>query len=328
MKRITAIIFILCCFNAMSLYAETTAMLLDIAENAYEKNLGYGSVSLYDDIGGISANPSIIPNINSINGSFTYMNYLDNFNMFYGNFIYPNIKNFNILGRFGYFFMPSETDVETGEELNYSEFFFGLGTGYHFFDRKLSVGAILNFYTASIANESGGTLFADLGASYPIKLPVVPSHKIIFGLSLLNLGPGVDFIDDGNSEQSPLPASLNLGIQYIYDYDYKLFAGLKKYFSYEEFLFSLGGEINLLNTIFLRAAIIEGADRIVKYNIGIGFDLNYTDYHFMVDYVFLPIEGMDPSSVITLSFKFPLTEKKKEEIKKEEKNWENMWTSE
>ena len=303
---------------------QTTASALDIAGNAYEKNIGYGSVGLFNNIGGISANPSVIPNINSMSGSFTYIDYIEDFNMLYGNFIYPELKNFNILGKFGYFYMPSKTDVVTGEELGYSEFFLGAGTGYHFLNKKLSVGAVINFYTASIAKESGSTIFFDLGANYPFQLPVVGYHKLIVGLRILNLGPGVSFA----GEASPLPMNLNLGLQYIYDHDYKLFAGLKKYTAYEGSSYSLGGEIFLLNSIFLRASIIQDINNSIKYNMGLGLDVNYSDYHFLIDYVFLPLEAQDTSTIITLSFKFPIKETEKKDFKKEEENWENLWTSE
>ncbi len=324
MKKLLLIFTIIVLSFCTESFSQTTASALDIAGNAYEKNIGYGSVGLFNNIGGSSVNPSIIPNINSKSGSLTYIDYLEDFNMLYGNFVYPEIKNFNILGKFGYFHMPSETDVQTGEELGYSEFFLGAGTGYHFLDKKLSVGAVINFYTASIAGESGSTIFFDVGANYPLRLPVVGYHKFIVGLSILNLGPGVSFTE----EASPLPMNLNLGFQYIYDYDYKLFAGLRKYAAYEGTLFSLGGEIILLDSVFLRASIIEDVNNSIKYNMGLGFDINYSDYHFLIDYVFLPLEGQDTSTIITLSFKFPIKETEKKDLKKEEKNWENLWTSE
>ena len=149
-------------------------------------------------------------------------------------------------------------------------------------------------------------------------------HKLIVGLSILNLGPGVSFA----GEASPLPMNLNLGLQYIYDHDYKLFAGLKKYTAYEGSSYSLGGEIFLLNSIFLRASIIQDINNSIKYNMGLGLDVNYSDYHFLIDYVFLPLEAQDTSTIITLSFKFPIKETEKKDFKKEEENWENLWTSE
>lgn len=323
MIKTSLIIIIFGLFFNTPIFCETTAAALDIAGNAYEKNVGYGGVALFNNMGGLSCNPSIIPNMESINGTLSYINYLSDFKMFYGNFLYPGIGDFNVLGKFGYFYMPSVSDIETGEDLAYHEFFIGAGTGYHFLNKKLSVGATANFYSAKIATETGSTIYFDLGASYPFILSVPGYHEIIIGLSLLNLGPGVKFIDTA----SPLPFNFNLGFQYIYEYHYKLFAGLRKYTGYDSLLYSLGSEIALADIIFLRASIIEDINKNIKYNIGLGFDLDYTGYHFLLDYVFLPLEGtIEPSSVITLSFKFPIPGKK--EIKKEEKNWKNSWTIE
>ncbi len=328
MRTMLNLIFILILCFSINSYAATTAMGLDIAGNAYEKNIGYGGVSLYNNFGGISYNPAIIPNVHSFNGSITYINYILDFNMVYGNFLYPNVKNFNILGKFGYFYMPAVPAIEdytaTGEEYGYREFFIGTGTGYHFLNKKLSVGATVNFYSAKIANDSGSTFYFDIGTSYPFIFPLVKQHKIILGLSVLNLGPGVKFIEESCS----LPSNFNLGFQYIYDYNYKLFGGLKKYTAYEDFLYSMGGEIIIANSFFLRTAMIEDLNKNLKYNLGLGFDLNYTDYHFLIDYVFLPLEAKEPAYIVTLSFKFPVPGENEEDIKKEEKNWKNLWTSE
>ncbi len=324
MKIKTIIIALILCFN-VSIYAQPTAIGLDIAENAYEKNVGYGGVALFNDLNGISCNPSIIPNIESLSGTLTYIDYIYDFNMMYGNLLYPGLYGFNILGKFGYFYMPSISDIETGEELSYYEFFLGAGTGYHFLNKKLSTGAILNFYTANIADEQGMTAFFDLGASYPFILPLIKQHKIILGLSMLNLGPGIKYID----ESSPLPFNINLGFQYIYNFNYRLFGGIRKYTAYKGSLYSLGGEIIIANALFLRASMIEDINKNLKYNIGIGFDVNYTGYHFLIDYVFLPLEiTPETASIITLSFKFPISGREEEDLRKDDKNWKNLWTSE
>ncbi len=324
MKIKIIIIALILCLN-ISINAQPTAIGLDIAENAYEKNIGYGGVALYNDIGGISCNPSIIPNIESLSGTFTYIDYIYDFNMIYGNFLYPDLYGYNLLGKFGYFYMPSISDIETGEELSYYELFLGAGTGYHFLNKKLSTGAILNFYTANIAGEQGVTVFLDLGASYPFILPLIKQHKIILGLSMLNLGAGIKYID----ESSPLPLNINLGFQYIYNSNYKLFGGIRKYTAYKGSLYSLGGEIIIANALFLRASMIEEINNNLKYNIGIGFNVNYTGYHFLIDYVFLPMEiAPETASLITLSFKFPVPGQEEENIRKDKKNWKNLWTSE
>ena len=313
MKKIIILIIILICINIKS-YAGMTATALDIAGNAYEKNMGCSGVAIFNDIGGVTYNPSVIANLNSLSGSLTYFNYIEDFKMFYGNVVYPFSKKINILGR-----MPSITDIETGKELCYNEFFTGIGSGYKFFNNKLSVGGIVNFYSSKIADKSGTTVFLNAGANYSFSLPLISAHKFIIGFSFLNMGPGITY----NQESSSLPLNFNLGIQYIYKYNYKLFTGLRKYTDYKGLYYNLGFEIIILKSLFTRVAIIEDINRSLKYNLGLGFDLNYTDYHFIIDYSFLPLESTESSSVITLSFRFPVPGEKKEE-----KNWKNMWTTE
>lgn len=302
-------------------FSQTTAAGLDIAGNAVEKNMGYSAVALSDDISGVSHNPAVIPNLRSINGSFTYFNYMQDFKMFYGNLNYPAFTDYNILGRVGYFYMPSETDVETGAELGYNEFFLGAGTGYKFLKERLSVGGIAHFYSATIAESKASTVFLNAGANYHMRLPYIFNNRFTASFSILNLGPGLKF----DSESSPLPTNLNFGFQLNYNYDFRFFGGIRKYTEYEGFYYSIGGEVNMYRTIFLRGAIVDQLSGTVNYNLGIGFDLNYTDYHFLLDYAFIPLETYEATSVITLSVRFPF---ETDEERETEKNWKNMWTSE
>ncbi|MBU1076119.1 MAG: hypothetical protein KKH98_02420 [Spirochaetes bacterium] len=321
MKRVitVSIIFIIC--FVIKGFGGTTATALDIAGNAYEKNMGYSSAALENSLGGVTYNPAVIADLTSISGSLTYFDYIDDFNMFYGNISYPAFKKLNILGRFGYFYMPSINDIETGEELGYKELFIGAGTGYKFLNNRLSAGAVANFYTATIAADIASTFFLNCGVNYSFLLPTVIIHKFIIGLSILNLGPDITF----NSEPSSLPLNINFGVQYIFDHNYKLFAGLRKYTAYDNFLYNIGGEIIIYRILSFRAAMIEDVNSLIKYNLGLGFDLNYTDYHFMLDYAFLPLETVDSAYLITLSFRFPFESEKED---KTGKNWKNMWTSE
>ncbi len=323
MKKMQVIIILLL-LGSINVSAQTSGIAMDISGNAYEKTMGFGSVSILNNINGVFNNPAVIANIDFLNGSFTYINYLEDFKLFNCNILYPNVKNFNIFGNLGYFYMPPETDIITGNELEYKELFFGLGTGYHFLDNKLSVGATANFYNSHIAGESASTVYINMGTCYPIRLPIVEYHVIIAGLSILNLGPGLKY----KEESSPLPINMNLGIQYIYLYDYKLFAGIRKYTAYDNFLASLGVEAIIANALFVRGSMEQDVKKNLKYNIGIGFDLNYAGNHFLLDYAFMPLEASSPTSVISFTFKIPLSTTKRGDPEKDEKNWKNMWTRE
>ncbi len=320
MKKIFIILLLLKLSLLTNIYAGTTATALDIAGNAYEKNLGYCGVASYNTIGAVSENPSVIANLKSLTGSLSYFNYIDDFKMFYGNFSYPALDTFNIFGRIGYLYMPSITDIETGAELGYRELFFGLGTGYLLLNNKLAIGGIVNFYSANIAAQKGSTIFFNLGANYSFNVPFALNDKIILGMSLLNLGPGITY----NQEKSSLPSNFNLGLQYIHNNDYKLFTSLRNYSAYEGMFYSIGAEINIFKTIFFRGSVQEDINNTLKYNLGLGFDLIYSDYHFLIDYAFLPLESLEAASVITLSFKFPIPG---QEIEKNDENWKNMWTT-
>jgi len=325
--RISFFIIIFSVILNISTWASTGAMALDIAENAYEKNIGFGGAALFNNLNGVSCNPSVIPNIHSLNGTMTYINYIYDYQMIYGNILYPNFYNYNILGKFAYFSAPPTPAIsnfeESGQNYTHHEFLLGFGTGYQFLDKQLSIGGIASFYYSNLADTTGTSYILDLGANYPYLLPLVKQHKIILGLSLLNLGPGIKFVN----ESSPLPMNMNLGFQYIYDFNYKLFAGLRKYFEYKPVLYSLGGEILITQSFSLRASMTEDLNKNYSYNFGLGFDLNYTDYHFLLDYAFLPLTAQDSSYIITLSFQFPLPSEKEREQEKDDQKWENLWTS-
>ncbi|MBN1899376.1 MAG: hypothetical protein JW827_11410 [Spirochaetes bacterium] len=314
MKQIAlTVLFIL--LMALNVFAGTSALSLDVSANAYERVTGYGGVAMGDDIGGISYNPAVVAHIRSISGTLTHLNYVEDVGMLYGNFVYP-MEKFNIAGRFGYLYMPSIIDNQTGEELGYSEFFFGAGSAYQL-HKRISAGANINFYTAKIANTSGSTFFVNAGAQYMTDLPITGYHKLIIGGSVLNLGPGIKFIED----PCALPLNFNLGLKYIYDRDYRLFLGLRKAMDTESLLWSLGGELDLFRFLSVRMSGYKDLNEQLKFNMGVGFKISYSGYDFLLDYTSLPLEEIEYSQIITLTFRFPVEGKTEER----EEDWGNIW---
>ncbi len=312
MKQIICLLSLLF-FGTSNIFAGTTGAVLDLTANAYEKSLSYGGVAICDDIGGISYNPSVVANIDYIAGTFTYLNYIEDINMLYGNFIYPR-KKFNINGRFGIMYMPSIIDYETGKELHYRELFIGGGTGYRY-NKNLSFGANLNLYSVTIAESSGISVFINLGANYKTSLPLIGNHKVVAGVSILNLGPGIEF----NQQRSSLPTSLNLGIKYIYNEDYRILFGMRKETEVEPLLWSMGGEILMFKFLSARISSYSDINNKLKFNMGIGIKIQFDKYNFIFDYTALPLQEVEYSNLITLTFRFA-TSMEKSKVK-----WESVW---
>lgn len=304
MKQIICLSLLLLFLCPLNISAGTTGTSLALTANAYEKSLSYSGVAICDDIGGISYNPSVVANIDYIAGTFTYLNYIEDINMLYGNFVYPG-KKFNINGRFGIMYMPSVIDYETGNELNYRELFIGGGTGYRY-NKNLSVGANLNIYSATIAESSEVSLFINIGANYRTTLPLIGNHKVVAGISILNLGPGIKF----NQQRSSLPTSLNFGIKYIYNEDYKVLFGMRKETEVEPLLWSMGGEIVMFKFLSARISSYSDINNKLKFNMGIGVSIKYDKYNLIFDYTSLPLQEIEYSNLITLTFRFKTSAEK------------------
>ncbi len=300
---------------SQNLIGGVTGAALDLSANAYEKSLSYSGVALGDDIGGISYNPAVAANIDSISGTFTHLNYIEDIEMFYGNFFYPKSK-FSFTGRFGYMYMPSVTDYQTGKELKYREFFIGGGSGYKY-NRNISIGANINLYTATFAESSGITFFLNTGINYETYLPLLNTHKIVIGASILNLGPGIKF----KQQRSSLPLSFNLGAKYVYEYDYRLFCGLRKLADNDNLSWSIAGELVMFKFFSARLSAYTDPNNNLKFNMGAGFKITYKEYDFIIDYTSLPLEEIEYSNIITFTFRFPA--KKGKQMKQEK--WENIW---
>jgi len=291
-------IIILLMLFSVSSYAGNTASSLDLSANSYEESLSYGGVAIGDDIGGISYNPAVAANIDTISGSLNYLSYVADIGMIYGNIVYPS-KKFNYTGRFGYLHMPSITDYNTGDELKYYEFFFGPGVGYKYND-NLSLGANLNFYTTKIADIGGVTGFLNIGANYKTSLPLIHKQFINIGLSILNLGPGIKF----NEQRSALPLNFNLGLKYTYEDNYRLYLGIKKMNDIDNLLWAVGGEIVMFKFFSARVSSYSDLNNELNFNMGLGFKLNISGYNFILDYTSLPMASTEYTSLLTLSVKF------------------------
>lgn len=314
------IIFFLAPFTPLS--GDSAAPSLDLAAQALEKNMAWGSAAGWNNINYSSANPASAATLPSLNATLTYLNCNPDLNLFYANAASPLTGPLNLIARLSYLSMPPVTDIETGNELAYYEFSAGAGAGYRISPR-ISAGGLINFFRARMAGFTGTTAYADIGGNYQTRLRIPGSHRVVLGASILHLGPGVKF----NEETSPLPLNFNLACQYIYNGDYRFLAGMRKYTAYDAFLYSVGSEIVLLSQVSLRAAVLNDVNNTIKYNLGMGFDFSFSDHHFLLDYAFFPSEEIAPVHAVTLTFRSALSAGE-EEKKDEEKNWKNLWKSE
>ncbi len=308
-KIIIALIFLL---SYLNVYADV-GLLLDKCRSAREKSLKYGSVANGDIISGIYSNPAVIGNINSISGTISYMSYISSINIFYGDVVFP-VKNINVNGRFGYAGMETMTDIVTGDSLEFRELYFGLGSGYKL-PYNIIVGANANFFSAKYATYSAATVLFNIGVNYKLSLYTISDNTLSFGISVLNLGPGIKFIE----ETEPLPTTFKIGTMLNHNNKFKVLVGIEKKSQYSGYLYSCGIDLNVIKIVNFRASLYKDIDNTTKFNVGFGSNIIIDKFLLTFDLSYIP---MIVNNTLTVSLSFR-SSYKEENVK--ESIWKNKF---
>lgn len=246
-----------------------------------------------NDVNALYYNPAGIVSLNTIEGSVMYSQGIDD--MFYGSaaFIFPFSQanglgiQFNLLhqGRMDVFH-PEGTieDLDLG-----NSFVLGLSYGHILFGEHTSFGLTGKLFKSSLGSYSATSAAVDLGVLVNFSRFSSQKNNISLGLSVLNLGPGIKYIN----EKDALPLTFKLGAAYVYHFrylssDYQLILSHDFLTSseYDALGMNTGMELSFRRTIFLRAGYQFRGDFTLDDNNGFTSGIGVRVKNFQFDYGF------------------------------------------
>ncbi|PIR15500.1 MAG: hypothetical protein COV48_14020, partial [Elusimicrobia bacterium CG11_big_fil_rev_8_21_14_0_20_64_6] len=168
----------------------------------------------------------------------------------------------------------------TGNHLNVSDTSLGAGYGWEM-SPDLALGAGLKYFTETLADVSVSGYAADIGGLY--RMPDIKG--LVFGASLLNIGPPVKFA----STAEKLPTTLRLGTAYglkIPHNDVTLALDFTKGVL-DKIRVGLGAETVFDEHFAVRAGFTTRQDA----GVGLAFGLGWIGRKIGADYAFVPMGG-------------------------------------
>jgi len=275
---------------------ESSLTFLKNLKDAQDIAIGETSVSLPPDALSFLSNPALLTGINRYEFSFysalLWNNIKEEFAVFAGRTPYFNyglslnyLNYGKIEGRdtFGFRtenFTPYDFAIHLGFAKDLSKF--------------LKMGIVLGFAGEKIEKESGNSFLFSFGAKYI--LPNSPSFK--FGISLLNLGTPVKFVEKSFSP----PITFKFGILYEKLNTPYFISGEVSFPCDDIPCFSAGGAYNIKNIFELRTGFRTSFDAGFISAFRFGFGLNFSPLY--LDYAFVPQGILGFTHHIDLKFRF------------------------
>lgn len=215
--------------------------------------------------------------------------------------IYPLFHDFTLSFALSYLHLPEiekyDIDLASGEpvaagKFQVYDFVPQIGIGYTV-NPDFSVGMQVKYLQERIDDITASGFAFDFGALYQI-----PIDFLTIGASIQNLGPKISF--EKAKEQLPLTYRLGMAYQLSAYMVTFAFDGVKTVG--EEWRFYPGLEVELMNSLSLRAGYQFQNDIGPGYNVGLGF--KFLD-NYAINYVYSPygILGSTHKAEISFSFK-------------------------
>lgn len=180
---------------------------------------------------------------------------------------------------------------------------FLLGAGIRHRPTGLNFGLGVKFIQSSIGDHSAQTYALDLGMTY--KMSMSRGQPLSVGLSVRNLGPGVQFIE----QRDPLPTTASLGLSYPMGNIFNLAFDTNYHVHENKMSFGLGTEVTPIHSVALRAGYLQnttsgsGTSGLVGLgSLAGGIGLKFTRYQ--VDYTFTPFGALGNAQRISLGARF------------------------
>ncbi len=201
--RVLLAVLVVCGTTApLSAKGSSGADFLKIGSGARTSGLGEAFVALADDMNSVGWNPAGLAEITRPTANFMHLVYLADISYQTGGMAYP-------LGRWGtvalsgvFLHLPAfnSTRDPLAEKGTAGDMAIGASYGIKLF-RSLSLGLGTKMISRQLSGYKASSFAVDTGVIFQ------PVRSIRFGVSLLNLGSAVKFIEEGDS----LPTSLRVG---------------------------------------------------------------------------------------------------------------------
>jgi hypothetical protein len=303
----TLIVFGLCVlFSAQGFAAgpgTTTGELLQIPVGARAVGMGEAYTAAADDVSALEWNPAGLAYAQQKEASFMHSSLIEGVHYEHAAFMSPG-DNYSwgaSMGYLGYGDIAGYSDAATGaapvalgNQTAYSTVLNGALSSM-VYDR-LSLGITGMVLREALSDESANTFAANLGAMYGLA-----SHRwdadYRFGLSVLNLGPGLKYVSD----RAPLPRKIKLGasVMHVKEWPLNLTADFTIPNDNSDYI-SLGGEYWFRDLIALRLGYAGSNDQGKGLRVGMGLKLR----EFLFDYAYGSFGDFGATHRIELSMKW------------------------
>lgn len=281
----------------------TTGELLKIPVGARAVGMGEANTAGADDVSALEWNPAGLSYAQQKEASFMHSSLIEGVHYEHLAFMSPG-ENYSYGASMGYLgygditgygdAVAGGTPTPLGNQTAYSYVING-GASAMLYDR-LSIGMTGMILRQDLAGQSAGTFAANLGTMYGLAAhPLDADYR--FGLSVLNLGPGLKF----DSERDPLPRQIKMGasVMHIKELPLNLNADFSIPNDNSKYL-SIGGEYWFRELIALRLGYAGANNQGQGLRLGMGLKLR----EFLFDYAYGSFGDFGATHRIELSMKW------------------------
>ncbi len=258
----------------------TTAELLKIPVGSRAIGMGEAYTALANDASAMAWNPAGLARVQQREANFMHSSLIEGVHYEHMAYVHPGDVvalggSFSYLG-YGNIDGYDNSGNATGNVSAYS--YVLNGSVARQLTPRLSLGGSLQVIRQTLASDSAGTVAGNVGALYTL-----PKHYLsgnyTLGLSVLNLGPGLKFVD----ERDPLPRKIKMGAaaSRLYGKPVTLTGDITMPNDNSTFV-SLGSEYWFKEVLALRLGYAGSNDE--GRGIRLGFGINWHDFSF--DYAY------------------------------------------
>ncbi len=312
MKKIIIIFLVANLLSVTFLYSgsgsiKSSPILMMDTTSAEGISVANNSVMQFGKVNFIQQNPGIIGTLNSLNANLSYIPWIFDTSYFIGNIGYK-FNNIPPIGCSVAMFNSQDFEYVlndgtiSSDKLSISEFLLQIGSGLKIIQKSeigLYSGIAIKYISSKIYTFSGNSLAIDAGLS---GLYDLGKNKIIYGLSIQNIGLGAEYIQ----ERSSLPFKIRIGAGYTFH----LFSTHHSLFPMAEFVYdatskiNIGAEYSFKKMIFGRIGYSISSKQMVSSNIAAGVGVEYNN--IKIDYAMKLLKESEKSLLHSFSIGYSL----------------------
>lgn len=307
------------CFYGHADRGESGIASLDIDTiSARQFAMGETGTALGDSASVMMNNPAGLGSLSKGEVRFMYYRSFEQSSYFTGTGSYPLPSSYGVAGLSLVYFSTEPFQAidasgnELGDELSLSDYVLALGYANNplqYFNRKedLNLGFNVKMGNSSIYEESESFLAFDFGLLYHLSFgnlwKKTEKDTLSFGVSVLNLGSGVKYIN----EETPLPRKKKAGLAWQTVVSSKMSLKTALDYSMPDHDYNklhIGSELTFLKMFFMRVGYKISKSVVDSFSIGGGAKMNFSHYQLNADYAFVPAGDLGTTHAVSLGFIF------------------------